>query len=152
MIRDSLAAAEKYLSLGVNFAKAFDFLRTHDLAALPVGRQEIDGANCYANVVETELKPLTDEMTFEAHRRYYDIQVPVTGSETMGVMKFPEAHGDYNESGDCYLFPGRGELVTVTPGEFIVFDPPTDAHAPCYAADAPRRLKKVIVKVRVDVV
>ncbi len=45
MIVDSLQNTSKYASLHPSFAKAFAFIASTDLAALEVGKFDIDGAN-----------------------------------------------------------------------------------------------------------
>ena len=72
------------------FRKAFAFLKRNDLAELPPGKHEIDGDRCWANVIDATLKPL-DECKLEAHRRYIDIQAPVTGPETIGIADMDDA-------------------------------------------------------------
>ena len=85
-----LAECEKYLGINPLFEKAFAFLKRTDLAALPAGRQEIDGDRCWANVIDATLKPCA-ECKLEAHRRYIDIQMPVTGPEVIGIAEMDEA-------------------------------------------------------------
>ena len=121
-----LAESEKYLGINPLFEKAFAFLKRTDLAALPAGRQEIDGDRCWANVIDATLKPCA-ECKLEAHRRYIDIQMPVTGPEVIGVAEMDEA---------AILF--------------AIFLPP-GAHAPCgRPANGPEKIRKVVVKVLAD--
>ena len=49
---------------------------------------------------------------------------------------------------DYVLFKAKGEPWTLTPGEFAIFFPEEGAHAPCLSADGPRRIRKLVVKVR----
>ena len=91
MVRSSHVVANsedamRYESLNPHFAKAFGFLRRKNLAELPVGRYEIDGDNCWAMVQEVNLTPLDGSAKVEAHRKYIDIQSPITGDETIGQM------------------------------------------------------------------
>ena len=49
------------------------------------------------------------------------------------------------------LYEGESKPVTLVPGEFIIFFPPLDAHAPCCRApNGPARIKKVVVKILAD--
>ena len=50
MLTTNLKLAEKYNYLDPKFKKAFEFLRTADLAALPLGNTPIDGDEVFANV------------------------------------------------------------------------------------------------------
>lgn len=141
------AAVEK---LNPFFPKAFAFLRRTDLATLPAGRYEIAGEDCYAMVNETSLKPVA-EGRCEAHAKYIDIQAPLSAPETLGVAVTPERalEGAFAD-GDCVFMDVPFETVDLKPGEFAVFFPPDDAHAPCLtrggaSGDVNR---KVVVKVR----
>src|SRR5687768_16110657 len=53
--------------------KAFEFLRTQNLATLPNRRQNIDGDNVYALVTENPTKDY-DSTMWETHRKYIDLQ------------------------------------------------------------------------------
>ena len=55
MLTTNITLAEKYDYLSDKFKKAFTFLRETDLASLPIGRTEIDGAEVYASVQSLSL-------------------------------------------------------------------------------------------------
>lgn len=84
MIFDFAANLDFYRNLGIEgrYAKAVDFLKSHDLKTLENGRHEIDGMNVYANVMELETVPW-EEAKYESHRDYTDIQYIVEGCEVM---------------------------------------------------------------------
>ena len=139
----------KYEGLHPLFAKAFEFLRRPDLAGLQCGRYEIDGTNCWAMVSEVSLKPFAEENQYEVHRAFIDIQAPIAGSETIGVTKpEPGVFDGYNAEKDCVLFKSKGEPWTLKPGELAVFFPGKGAHAPGLSLDGPRKVRKVVIKVR----
>ena len=144
-----LAESENYFKLNPLFEKAFAFLKRPDLAALPPGRYDIDGVRSYANVQEATLLPLT-ERKLEAHRKYIDIQAPLTGPETIGLAKMDAAAQalPFDVENDYVLYEGKSEPVTLQPGDFAIFFPPDGAHAPCgRAPNGPEKIKKVVVKV-----
>ena len=144
-----IADSERYLNLNPLFAKAFAFLQRPDLAALPPGRYDIDGNRCWANVQEASLAPLS-ERKLEAHRRFIDIQAPITGPETIGLAEMDAAAQalPFDAANDYVLYVGPSKPVTLTPGEFAIFFPPLGAHAPCCCApDGPGKIKKVVIKV-----
>ena len=150
MIHDTLDNFSRYIPLHPRFAAVAEFLRTHDLAALPEGRVEIlpDG-EIYANVQTTTGKAAS-EAPMEFHRKYIDIQVPLATPEQMGwlpLAKAPETL-QYDDAKDAALGPATPTTyATVLPGEFTIFFP-TDIHAPCIGAGA--KMPKVIFKVRVE--
>ena len=143
-----LAESGNYLGINPLFEKAFAFLKRPDLATLPPGRQEIDGDRCWANVIDATLKPCAT-CKLEAHRRYIDIQMPVTGPEVIGIAEMDAAACalPFNEKDDYVLYEGPSEPVTLQPGEFAIFLP-SGAHAPCgRASGGPEKIRKVVVKV-----
>ena len=83
MIIDALANMDFYKNLNESLYKGLRFLKETDLAALPVGRYEIDGDAVFALVQEYETH-LPEECRWEAHYTYTDIQYIVEGSEKMG--------------------------------------------------------------------
>ena len=147
-----IADSENYRRMHPRFKKAFEFLRRPDLATLAVGRYEIDGTNCWATVADADLVPVA-ERKLEAHRRYIDIQSPITGPETIGLM---EAGAEqlalpFDDKDDYVLFEAEKRPVTLRPGEFGIFFPPRGAHAPgCRAEGGPDRIRKLVIKVLAD--
>ena len=83
MILDSLENLEMYATLNPNFPKAIEFIKNTDLAALPTGRNEVCGDLVFANVVEVMPKS-KETAQIEIHRKYIDLQIPLTGDEVMG--------------------------------------------------------------------
>lgn len=146
-----IADSANYTHLNPFFEKAFAFLKRPDLATLPPGRYDIEPGRCWANVQEADLKPLS-ERKLEAHRKFIDIQAPITGSETIGLAELNATAKalPFNDDTDCVLYTGEAEPVTLNPGDFAIFFPPLGAHAPCcIAKNGPTRIKKVVVKVAV---
>lgn len=144
--------AARYEALNPWFKKAFDFLRRPDLSSLDVGRCEIDGSNCWAMIQEATLVPLA-ERKIESHRKYIDIQAPITGPETIGLceMTHEQLAIPFNEKDDYVLFDGESKPVTLQPGEFAIFFPPNGAHAPgCRAVGGPEKIRKIVIKVRAE--
>jgi len=131
-----------------HFRKAVAWLKTHELKTLAPGKYEIDGTNCWASVSDAPLKPVADEMTYEVHAKYIDIQAPLSGPETFGICETPAQTPPVDPEKDYVLFPAKGRAVTLVPGEFAVFFPKTGAHAPQHAADGATSVRKIVVKVR----
>ena len=135
-------------ALGARYAKAFEFLRRPDLRDLPTGRYEIDGKRVYAIVSDNDLKPVGTLQRPEFHKRYIDVQAPLSGEELFGLPDLPTAvaEGPFDDANDCALFDAPCPMRAVRPGECIVFEPLV-AHAPCHTDVPGTRLRKVIVKV-----
>lgn len=148
-IVDRIENAGKYRSLGKWMPAALSFLQRKDLATMPTGTYDIVPGKCWAYVSVVTLEKLRDEYLYEAHRRFFDIQAPLSGPETMGLLPLPKAPIDpFNEKGDYVLFHARGGERTLQPGEFVILPPPDGCHAPGFAADGPvAGHRKVIIKV-----
>lgn len=146
MILDSLKNIGMYESLNPNFKKAIEFICNNDLNALPLGKTVVCGDDIFANIVEISPKSKSEAM-LEVHRKYIDIQIPLTADEVMGFTPLDKLPApDYVEADDAALYPTgmlAREYFNVAQGEFVIFFP-QDAHAPAIT-DKP--MKKVIVKV-----
>ena len=81
-----IADSAKYEGYHPRFAKAFAFMRRPDLASLKPGRYEIDGDNMWAMIQEAKLTPFGDVQRTEVHGKYIDIQAPLDGPETIGIL------------------------------------------------------------------
>ena len=149
-IKDSLERIGEYAKIGSHFEKAVAFLRRRDLKSLPNGRYELDGEDAYAMVQEATLKPWGSGRP-EVHREYFDIQLPLSNEEVIGVGRFdPKAQGDFDEEKDIGFYDDVPvEPLTLRPGEFAILYPETCAHAPCCSEDAAGTpVRKIVVKVR----
>jgi len=148
-VKDTLANAGKYADYGTHFAKAVAFLQRKDLMKLPNGRYELDGDNAFATVQESPLKPWGTGRP-ELHHAYFDIQLPLSGEETIGVGRFdPATPGEFFEDKDYGFYDeAKVEPLTLRPGEFVIFHPNTCAHAPCCTQDAGGTIRKIVIKIR----
>ncbi|MCQ2329412.1 MAG: YhcH/YjgK/YiaL family protein [Paludibacteraceae bacterium] len=148
MIKDKLENGHKYDCLHKNFKMVMEILQSLNMEALEDGRIELDGDYVYINV-DTICGKSKEEANFESHKRYIDIQVPISGSEKMGFAPVDEMKEptNFDEAKDYFFYADRvNEVVDVEKGEFIIFFP-EDAHAPMI--DCGQRHKKLIVKVAV---
>ena len=82
MICDDLKPLKRYQGLNKNLDTAIDYLQTHDLAALPDGRTEVDGDNVFINMMDATLH---SDHGFhpEYHKTYADLQIDITGGDMM---------------------------------------------------------------------
>ena len=149
MILDKLENAESYRGIHPRIAAAIDWLKGTDLAALPLGKTVIDSEHLFA--LTQEYTPKEPELLkFEAHQRYWDVQVVAAGVERMGwahlsQMTVSEPH---DVERDVAFFRGPGQFVLVPAGFFTIFAP-QDVHMPGVAADPLGPVRKVVVKVEV---
>ena len=150
MILDSLKNKEQYVSLHPRFKQVFDYIDTHDLAAMELGRHDVDGDNIFVMVQELELRPL-EQARLELHRKYIDIQLVLRGDEEVFGWSekkdclTPET--EFDEAKDIQLFTDIPQcFYTVGQGQFTILFP-EDGHAPMLGEG---HVKKCIFKIAID--
>jgi YhcH/YjgK/YiaL family protein len=150
MIFDSLENRARYRGLSYNLPAALQFLAENDLAALPVGRKDLDGNSLYLVVQESMTRP-REQGKWEAHRKYIDIQYIARGEERMGFANLSTMQlGEYFPEKDFQAMTGIGNHVDVSVGSFAIFFP-EDAHMPGLCVDTPKLVKKIVLKVKIEV-
>lgn len=151
MITDLLSNADLYKNIHPRLAAGLAWLRTTDLASLPLGKAVIDGEHLFALV--QEYTPKGPELgKLEAHRRYWDIQYVASGEERMGWVNLGEAtvSEPYDTEREVAFFTGKCNYIRVPAGSFTIFAP-QDVHMPgvAPAEGAAGLVRKVVVKVEV---
>ena len=132
MIIDDITHLKDYIRLLPMLKTVVGFLDSHDLQALPEGRPP----------------KAPTQAVLESHRKMIDIQIPLTGDETMGYSPLKELKPTpYDETKDISFYKEcSGSFVTVKKGMFAIFFP-QDAHAP---GVTPTALKKAVFKIPVS--
>lgn len=150
MILDKIENADFYKNISKNLKKGFEFITNTDLQNIETGRHEIDGKAVFALVSEYDSKPHQD-CRLEAHQAYADIQYIISGKEAIGFvpLKNQGITSPYNAEKDIVFFSGETTQLILEAGMFAVFFP-QDVHRPCMQIDGPEKVKKVVVKVRVQ--
>ena len=148
MICDSLEHLKRYQGLNKNLDTAIDYLQTHDLAALPDGRTEVDGDNVFINMMDATLH---SDHGFhpEYHKTYADLQIDITGGEGWGYTNIPGKEiGEF--TGDCG-FQDSASVVTGALGEgrFVLFFP-EELHKPGLVQHGCVSVRKAVVKIRME--
>jgi YhcH/YjgK/YiaL family protein len=148
---DRRALALNYFKNQERWDKAFLFLKTADLKALPLGKQELDGQRLFVSIDEYTTKDKS-ETRYESHKKYIDIQYIIDGEELIGLTTPDNVNvtEPYNEEKDIafYAFEG-GDDIKVTPGNFVVFFP-DDVHRPVMKANANSKVRKIVVKILME--
>lgn len=146
MIFDKLENLHKYTKIHPHFEKAFEFLNSTDLDALPSGRTFIEGEDIYVSAANYFTK---DEGYLEGHRDHIDIQLITKGSEKIGfaLMTDQVEKDPYNESRDISFYYGDCDHVTLVPGTFAIFFP-EDLHKPGIMDKKLVEVRKIVVKIK----
>ncbi len=127
---------------------AAEFLQRQDLMGIPTGRYNLSESGTYANVQEYVTK---ESFKYEAHRKYIDVQVVLSGKELIKVAPLSEVREPikpYNPKKDIEFHASAvsSRSLLADPGHWVILFP-SDAHAPCISFDAPSDIRKVVVKI-----
>jgi len=133
--------------------RGLDYLCNTDFTKVESGRHEIDGTAIFALVQEYQTLP-REKKKPEAHRKYVDIQYVFQGTEIIGYgLESPmdQVAEDRLAEKDLLLYHTiQNEMdLIVTPGTYVVLFP-QDIHRPGCCCGGEARVKKVVVKIRLD--
>lgn len=147
MIYTEIAGIKRYHGLGEYMDKAVDYLSSHPLENLPAGHYEIGGRKVFLNVLDYET--ISEEGAFfEAHKKYADIHMVVTGEEIVGVSDLTRVSiKSFDEERDLLEVEGPVEhYMKLVPGKALI-TLPEDAHKVKLAVGGPSAVKKAVIKV-----
>lgn len=147
MIIDTIDNLCKYAAINPLFADVVEFLKSHDLKTMEVGKYPIKDKDLFLNL--TVAKGKTKEAAvLETHIEMIDIQIPISCAETFGYTPLCDLLDfEYNAEKDITKYGDTmaQTYVTVNPGQMAIFFP-QDGHAPCISGEA--EIKKAIFKVK----
>ncbi len=129
--------------------KVAEFCRSHDMLQMPCGCYELGGED-YLNI-ESYITKDRDEIRYEAHREYADIQVMLKGEEIIEVCSLKELTiaNSYDTERDVLFYANdvKGESHLMRPGSFIHLLP-EDAHMSQLSVDEGVPVKKAVFKIK----
>ncbi len=149
MIIDTIQNAHKYFSLHPLFEGAFEYIKQNDLANAADGKSAIaEGLKAIISNAPGKTKE-TSLAKFECHDKNIDIQLCVSGVETIGWKPREKCiipNGEYNDEKDVRFFNDEPDMFfNLTNGQFAIFFP-EDVHAPMIGEGD---IKKVVIKVKI---
>ncbi|MEZ3478864.1 MAG: YhcH/YjgK/YiaL family protein [Lachnospiraceae bacterium] len=149
MIYTEIANIGHYQGLGKYLDKAVAYLGSHPLEGVKAGHYDIDGNMVYMNVFDYETIP-EEGAFFEAHKKYADIHMTVTGEEIVGVSDLSKVSvKSFDEEKDLMEVDGPVEhYIKLIPGKALI-TLPEDAHKVKLAVGSPSAVKKAVIKVYV---
>lgn len=118
------------------------------LPALEVGRYEFEGG--FFMVQKGSTKPLS-EGTFEAHRKYIDVQILMEGSEEVAWSEITDltTSSEYSPEKDAERFTGTFDhVIKISEGMFYAAFP-HDGHKPVSHTSQPQTFTKIVMKLPV---
>jgi biofilm protein TabA len=150
MIIDTLKNASKYFSVHPLFEKAFQYINTIDLQKQEDGKVEIaEGLKAIFSNATGKTKEVSLQK-FECHNSNIDIQLCISGVETIGWKpreKCQIPNGEFNTEKDVQFFSDVPDMYfQLTNNQFAIFFP-EDVHAPMIGEG---EIKKLVIKVRIE--
>jgi dihydroorotase len=132
--------------------EAFTFLKSQDLEKLKPGVYVIDSGNVIATVSQGPTKKI-DDVKWEAHRNFNDLQYIIKGKAQMGVAPSADTRATvivpYTYATDNMNFTNDGgEYFDADPSTFFIFSP-QEMHRPAIKVPGSDAVKKIVIKVRV---
>ena len=141
--------ARTYRGIHPNLDLALEHITPEFLASVGYERTELKGSDVYATRFTYETIP-AQESFFEAHRKYLDIHIMLSGSERVEIAP-PEKLTEFDrvEANDFYAYRGEGDYkLVLSPGDFLVVFP-DDAHRIKMQVDGPETVTKAVFKIRI---
>ena len=145
MIYCKVSNLEKYSSYSENMKKAIDYVMTHDLSILPMGKTIVDGEKVFINKSNLETKN-AELQQYEVHHRYIDIQIDIKGDEKFYIKNHTLNYThEYNEMDDYALFKtAQPDVIVSLDTDYCVICFPNEIHMPCVRNKTESVLKCVI--------
>lgn len=134
---------------------AIRFLQETDIASKDAGEYEIQGREIYAQIIDTQTRD-KGLCKPEVHRKYIDVQFLCSGSEKIGFERDHKENTVYEnllESRDIIFYEemkNESEIV-MAPGNFAIFFP-QDVHRPACINEKSENIRKVVVKVSLNLI
>lgn len=153
MIFDKMDNISDYFEELPLLKKVEEFVADFNHKKLSDGTYEIDGKRVFAMVQSYRTKQQTQEMMFEAHKKYIDLQYIINGIEKIRWAKLDKVdlvEERYSSGGDIAFYEGDAMFdFTLTKGTFLLLYP-EDAHLPGLSAQKDINVRKIVFKIQVD--
>ena len=129
---------------------AYDFI-VNKAEGAAVGKYNLENG-VYVSVQEYTTKARS-EAKYEAHKKFIDIQMILSGKELIAVSPIEKMtiSDEYNEEKDFMLFHHNDECTdyVLEAGDFLILYP-QDVHMPGVCVNEKSPVRKIVVKVPVE--
>ncbi len=125
---------------------AFAFLRDQNLEEIKPGKYPIVGEQVFASVTEATSHKIED-VKWESHKNYVDLQYIIKGKELIGVADTSTATITKPYTVDVINYNAEGKYYTGEQGKFFLFFP-NNAHRPTIKIDGYDTVKKIVIKIQ----
>lgn len=115
------------------------------------GKYDFDENN-YINIEEYCTKPINNAL-YEAHKKYIDVQLLLTGKEQIYVSEVKDLSEktQYDDLKDIIFYSNdidKNKFITLDGNNFVILFP-HEAHAPQIAFEKLQNVKKVVAKIKI---
>lgn len=150
MIYAAIKDVEKYKAISKWFSYAADFLEKTDLHSLPYGRTDICGEHLFINVMEADTKE-ADETSFEIHKKYWDVQIDIEGTEVIQVATGAAITKEpFREDIDFGTVSCEDFISCVMGPDRFIICMQEEPHKPTLTYGDCKHVKKCVIKVEVE--
>jgi len=125
---------------------AFAFLKNNNLDRISPGKYLIMGDEVFASVTQAPSHNKED-VKWESHKNYVDLQYIIQGKELIGVADTSKAIITKPYTVDVINYNADGNYYTGGQGEFFLFFP-NNAHRPTIKIDGYDVVKKIVIKIQ----
>ncbi|MCX7986119.1 MAG: YhcH/YjgK/YiaL family protein [Bacteroidales bacterium] len=150
MICDKIQQLQRYKPIFPEFKIIHQFLTNNSLAELPPQRYDLT-RDIYAIINEYPTQS-ADQLRWEAHRKYLDIQYLIWGEEKIGYSAGDnfQCIEPYNEEKDIAFFQGKGYELPLGNDYFVILFP-GEYHKPGIMINESSIVRKVVIKVLLSI-
>ncbi len=132
--------------------RAIDYIKSTNLNDIECGVYEIEGKKMIVQVFEDTTLPATQRRP-ESHKEHIDLQYLAYGNEQIGVTHNTNCYeiDEYIEARDLIFYKEvqNETMIKMKPGNFAVFFP-EDIHRPACMAEQSEKVRKVVIKIHLD--
>lgn len=151
MIYDNINNISFYRRLSEDICLGLKFLKN----ATPETENGVHELNARVKAIVSDYETkINNEYGYEAHREYVDIQYIIIGEEVVCYLplEYLNEVKSYNKEVDAAFYVESGvkpQELLLGNGFFAIFYP-QDGHMPQLCVDSPMKVKKVVVKVKIE--
>jgi YhcH/YjgK/YiaL family protein len=154
MIYSSIYGADDISKYPQVIQEAIEYLKSNDFTTMEPGTYVMKGKDMYALVMDIVTSPVEDKKP-ETHKQYIDVQFVAAGVEKLG---FTTDTGNYSiidakEENDIYFYGTieNESFIISEKGCYSIFFP-SDIHRPACMVLEPAKVRKVVVKIKKDLI
>lgn len=152
MIIDTIENLVRYKGLSPNIDQAIDYIRATDLNEMPLGHTAVSGECVHFNHFQYMTVEKAEDSLFEAHKKYLDLHVILSGQEFVAVAPIEALeHVEERPDEDSVMYRGEAAFrFPITTGQFVLLYP-GEGHLPRLSINGVNTdVNKVVFKIQVQ--